>query len=328
MAILTFGTSIADFYTGSQSGISATASGIGTYVNEGARIGAVTSDIIPFTSSTEIWFSAYMYREGQRVDGNFVRFLDENDQEIFYINAPVDNDIFYFRSYDGASTTDLVTDSTGFPWEQTVRFDIRIVLDAVSGVVEAYANGVLLGSAFSGNTNPRGSTGISGIQIRGDDYIGDQLRISAVMVADEPTLNIDYVQTKPTSAGNYTAWTGAYTDVDENGYTDSDYVVSYDTAGESITFGKASIPAAFNDTDHDVVAVGVSTRAWKSVDTTNWNLETLVRSGTTDGAGTSNALALTKQPYRHIYATDPNTASAWTVTNADAAEIGLRSSTS
>lgn len=328
MAILAFGTSVADFYTGSQAEVNTTTGGIGPYVNEGLRIGTVTSDIVNFTSSTEIWFSAYFYREGQRVDGNFIRLLDENDQEIFYLTAFVDNDTFEFRSYDGTSTTTLVSDGAGFPFEQTVRMDIRVVLDGVNGVVEAYLNGAQIGSTFNGNTNPRGSTGIAGLQIRGDNYLGDLLRVSAIMVSDESTLNVSYVQTKPTGAGNYSEWNGAYTDVDEVGYDDSDYLVSYDTLGETSSFTKAAISADFNDTDHDVLAVGVSTRAWRATAGTVWNLETMVRSGTSDSYGTAETLELTKQPIRQIFSTDPNTASAWTVTSAGAAEIGVRSSTS
>ncbi len=48
-----------------------------------------------------------------------------------------------------------------------------------------------------------------------------------------------------------------------------------------------------------------------------------LRSGATDSDTTATAAASIYQTYQKIYATDPNTSSAWTTTALDASEVGM-----
>jgi hypothetical protein len=131
-------------------------------------------------------------------------------------------------------------------------------------------------------------------------------------------------QLAPTAAGFYSQWNGAFTDIDEVGIADSLFIDT-PTANNISTFDKTTVPSAL-DSGYEVVAIGIVAKAKRGAGGPQ-NLQLVCRSGTTDGVSSTIALDLGYENHRAVFATDPNTASAWTFANLDACEIGVKAIT-
>jgi len=133
---------------------------------------------------------------------------------------------------------------------------------------------------------------------------------------------MEYIQTLPKAYGTHMEWNGSYTDVDEAGYDDLDSINSKEP-NKKQSFGVGTLTTDF-DSGYDVKAVAVSTRAYKGVPTA-FDIRHLVVSGSSEGESAADlGIDTTKRPKQTIFATDPDTASAWTIAAAKAAEIGVR----
>jgi hypothetical protein len=107
--------------------------------------------------------------------------------------------------------------------------------------------------------------------------------------------------------------------VDEALYnTDTDYVQSA-TAAQKDTY-------AFTDMSHTPASIfGLQVNMiGKKDDSGNRSICSVIRSGGADTDGTSQALSTTYVDYMQVSETDPNTAAAWTKTNLNSAEFGVK----
>lgn len=147
---------------------------------------------------------------------------------------------------------------------------------------------------------------------------------SQVVVADEPTIGFRVAYRPPTGAGNYTAWTGAFGDVDDTVIDLTDFITS-NTAAQSETFTKAvfTAPAGFR-----VKTVGMAAYARRGA-TGPQNLGMMLRFGSTDYVSADKPLELGFKAYQHFWHVNPATTLEWTPADAGSVtvEFGVRSQT-
>jgi len=326
MALLFTGTSINDFWEGTPSSESSSvtaASEIAPYVTEGAGVDGLTDILDLATPSATIYLAFNVYLDNWDMNSaNTVLLYNENDEAIWRVNKPQDDNTTTVEYNDGTSWI-----QAGSTFEFTGsgiknRWDMKFVLDDVSGSIEFWKDGVSV-YTYSGDTIFRTGSQIKSFRLGGRRFFDKQTTFSGVFVCDELTTSMEYVQTKPGGAGNYTAWTGAYTDVDENGRNDTD-TIETQSAGNKATFTPATLTTDF-DTGWDVIGYGLSVRAKKAAEPVQ-SISLMIRSGTTDDVKTSNTLTIAYQQFRDYWDVNPATGVAWTVAEAKAAEIGVESS--
>lgn len=324
MAILSFATSMADWFPGTVQRVNSdTNSGrLGPYVNEGIQMqdlfNAPTGAELNFAATADVWVSFYAYNNDDDSFDQPIYFDDANGDPV--LRAQGSNGFggnFQFQWYNGSSWVNV--GPLGLGQFSLKRYDIRVLTDA-SGIIEVYENGTLLGDSGTIDTTVSGArSGVDTVRLNGWDNSG--LTLSAFIVADESTIGMEYVQMRPSAAGTYSQWTGDVTDIDEIGFDDADSISS-NTADSRVSFDTGAITTDF-DTGYVVVGFGVSARAWAGSAISN-DFNFMVRSGTTDGDGATKTISTTKQPYREIFSTNPATSSAWTISEIKSAEIGAK----
>ena len=98
------------------------------------------------------------------------------------------------------------------------------------------------------------------------------------------------------------------------------------TAAQTSTFAMTNTDAAFA-TNYEVVGLGVCARSSRGSSGVGY-VKPAVYSNVTLGTGTSTQLDVTWGRAYHIFTQDPDTATTWTVSGIDAAELGVQSSAS
>ena len=334
MSILNFATSEFDFIEGSRdptiSGTD-TASRISPNVQEGMILfaGSRASGIQWATnwsgSGADNWFSFYTYNDSPGwVSTDLITMVGPTGESLFRVNGTTAEEA-HFQYHNGSSWVTLYT--AGSLVDSLVRFDIRLKIDSTAGAFEIYRSGAAVGSTVSGNTAFRTDDYAEHIVFRSSDNSTGNSNASvysACFTADEDTRDIDYIQLQPNGAGTNSDWTGAYTDVDETGADDSDTLTS-NTAADVSTFAMENLASPYTS-GYDVVALGVSSRAKKGASGPG-NLKLVCYEGTTKGATANQSLDIGRKPYTGLFHTNPDTSAEWTVSEIDAAEIGVESDT-
>ncbi|MEI6287924.1 MAG: hypothetical protein WCP79_15580 [Bacillota bacterium] len=207
-------------------------------------------------------------------------------------------------------------------------FQLRVDIDNSAGSIQCYVNGNSVASVSGVDTEHPGGPNVhrwlltSNNNIRYANFVmynesgnspnarSPETRIFAVM---------------PTSNGfvnDFTASGGANWEcIDEQPNDGDNTYVSAASAPLSELYVCPNSGAVAGST---VYAVGVELDARKDDAGTN-ELDELIRSGgTTFSAGNPSVLTSGYQRFRAFWDTDPATAAAWTVANANAAQIGFR----
>ena len=339
MAILAFGTTLSEMHfeglhDTEHFGTTVSTAAIAPYVVEGIFIklrGPETSstDSMGFTLSTpssDFWVSFHTYgiistsgndRPPMEVFGNgkgLFRLMPTNG--LFVIQYH--NDTSYQTS--GTSFGPLLDNTI-------IRWDFHVVIHDTTGTLTVYINGnEQTSTTFSaGDTLLRGESVADEVRFAAPENINVGSYLSACFVSDTDSRIIHYVQRVLDGAGTETDWVGAYTDIDEVGIDPDDFIQS-GTTTEKATYTFAALPAALN-TGFDVVGVGVSARAAKGSASGPSNLQLAVRENVTNGFSSSKALSDFWAPYQHMFPLNPDTTSAWTFAEADAAEVGVQAIT-
>ena len=206
-----------------------------------------------------------------------------------------------------------------------VHIQVRYVPDPVSGIFQIKVNDIL-DVDFSGQTSNTetdvdllwfGELGLASSSYFDDFVLDDSTWPGESRIA--PCI--------PNGAGASTQFTpsaGAnYTCVDETPPDSGDYVYTNTVSLDDLyTLG---------DLPGDVISVKcvqASARAWKDGGATPQNIELLARSGgTTYGSGDKPLPSEVGANIRHLWETDPDTASPWAIAAVDALEAGIRSKT-
>ena len=204
---------------------------------------------------------------------------------------------------------------------------IRLYIHPTVGTVQVYIQGTLV-YTFTGNTDRTSTGGVDRWSLfSGGPFLYDNIILynetGAAPNAKTPETRI--FAELPTGAGATTAWTpsaGAnWQNVDEE---PNDGDTTYNSAAAAglddlYAFPASQVPAATT-----IYAVASEIVARKDDAGLN-NIDTLIKSGATTYAnGDTFGLTSTFQRFRSIMTTDPATGAAWTVSAANAAQLGIR----
>lgn len=317
MSILAFATSTAECVDGDlPAGVSVvtTATNIAPYCDEGVSVG-VGPLLLNFAAASEVWIDFYIYVSVGTTRP--IAYLRSGSTNLFRITCPTSSTI-RLDYWDGAAWVSGTASGGTLSSSNRYRISARVKMADANGALELYLDGALIGS-FAGDTLQTVATTVDNLHLQAPGASNSVF--SAVMVADEDTRAITYIARRPNGAGAAAEWTGAYTAIDETGFSDSD-VVQSGTAGQVSTFGKAALPAEFS-TGYSVMGIGVSARARRGVGLSN--IQLAARSGSTNGFSSDKALGVAFAPDQHVFAQNPATSAAWTYAEADSAQIGVKS---
>ena len=315
MTILNAGTSAAEF-PGTYN-TNSTGANLPFGVSEGIILTSDPMTIYSGGAVSEIWVSFTVNRSSQ-IPRDLVVFSNNGNPVLALRQLDASGGRLQFRYWDGSSWVPIDTDCQ-FP-AQRQRVDIRFKIDELAGSVDLWINKVYQIGAQGINTIYDGVTGVDSVEI---GTIGSSTVATAIIVADEDTRPLQYVQLLPSGAGELTEWTGEASTVSgSTGYSDSTFM-STDLADQKQTFALPNLPSNY-DTGWTVEAVFATARARKDLATSS-ELRVMARSGTDEAFGDQVALTTLETPYNHQFTVDPATAAPWTIAGVNAVEVGVQS---
>ena len=194
------------------------------------------------------------------------------------------------------------------------------MVNSASGSLKLYIAGTEL--IDSGTIDLSGTTSLKNFRFYGmtSGPSTNNIYVSQVIVADEPTIGMRLGSYHPSGAGATSSWTGDYSSIDETVYSDADFILSA-TANQVSTFAQTG-PAL---TGYVVRAVGVSTRSKCGVGGPQ-NLRHALRSASTNYFSSADiALDVGYESQLTIWETDPATSAAWVNTATSTLQPGVKS---
>lgn len=327
MSILFAGTSIADFFAAGSPAAETNAAKLNSYCAEGISIisSGDGSSYIDIAGEADFWLADYL----QQTSGSGAAATGLAFWNTAYSTT---NPLFKITAVSGSSIPDLyywngsahVQFDSGTAVNALSRWDIHVKVADTGGLFELYRNGVLDAdfTSVGADTKLTAATTINRISF-GCIGVGTTVW-SGIIIADEDTRGITLVQRLPNGNGAQTAWTGAYTDVDETGYNDADFITS-GVANDVETYTFADLPTEFANSP--IAALIISGRMQGSAISPT-GIQGVARIGSTNYAeDTERSLTTTFGPGQVIFAQNPDTASEWTAAAVNAAEFGVKSKT-
>lgn len=231
--------------------------------------------------------------------------------------------------------TTVATTTSTFTNGSWYYVEFKVVIAGASGSVACDVNG---SADFTATTGNFGSTGVDGIRLGWSDAASVTGNSKAFSIDDlyvldtSATPHNDFlgdiaIETIfPSAAGAHTQWTpdsgSNYARVNEHTGTYPDgntSFVSTQTTGnrDSYTFGDLTILSG--------TVYGVRTKAYARKDNSGTRTFAIsTRPGTTDNDGTTQTLGTSFQFFSEIAETNPDTAAAWTVSQVNATEFGIK----
>lgn len=230
-------------------------------------------------------------------------------------------DVMSVQLWNGSSWVTTLTSATGlFGALGRYKMDVFIKLGN-PGRISVYRNGVPIMSDatldLSAYTNiDKVRFGVSGSTVNNDLYW------SEIIVADWNTIGSKVVTRIPDANGNYTTWTGAYTDIDDiSGGVD---VISSNNVGDRESWSLSNFPALAGG--ESIESVKMSVNAIRDAAGPQ-SLNMFNRQSTTDYDGSDKTLTTSNAGYNQVWDLNPATSAAWTITELNAAEWGVRART-
>lgn len=294
------------------------------------RISSTAYSVTRVLDSQSTWIVGFSFRMAALPSGDtsFLLFQDAGSAQLEVV-ARADGTLRASRS-----GTVLGTSSSSLAAATTYYIETKVVIHNSTGTFEIRVNGsstgwialsgqdtqntanatantiVIEGATSGGNTDYDDLYICDGAGSANNNFLGD-VRVDCYL----PNGNGNSSQL----VGSDSNSTDNYLLVDEasqNG--DTDYVQSA-TAGQKDTY-------AFTDMSHTPTSIfGVQVNmVAKKDDSGNRSICSVTRSGGSDTDGATQALGTTYSDYREISETDPNTAAAWTRTNLNSAEFGVK----
>lgn len=226
------------------------------------------------------------------------------------------------EAYRGSTL--IATGTTVLNLSQVYHLQVRVNIHDTTGIVQVKMDGVL-DLDFSGDTKPGTDTTTNAFQIGQTTTNPMTIQFDNVVIDDATWPGKTNIQAiRPNGAGNSAQWTpsaGSNWDcVDEVPASDADSVVTN-------VNDQVDLYAAGNlvGTIDSVVCVQVQARAVKEGAATPQNLALGVRTGATDYFFSDKIIPTAAKSVFNLWAQNPNTAAAWTKTEVDGAEIGIKS---
>lgn len=327
MAVIAVGGE-ADTYTLVSGSAFAHESTAGRYESNASRtamlITAGASEIrLPFTGSTSFWLHFYAYQEGLPASAaDAIVIMNSAGTEGEYKVIMNTDGSWTFQKFKSASwsTIGSTTAAVAVINNSAAAFDFQIVRHITTGTFNVFKDGVSIFS-FSGDTDTDSVP--ASVKFTGTTTNTRELNISQVIVADESTVGWKLQTLYPDGNGANTSWTGDYTAVDEAVYASGDFIET-NTLNNIETYTAANINAAYSS--YNVKAVVVAARASNDSGSAINDLQMVVRTSATNYTSSNVGLTKDGQEYsvQAVWNTNPNTASAWTQSEVNALEVGVK----
>lgn len=292
--------------------------------------GAVSSGIIKTFDSQATWVigCAMNISVAPGVAIQLITCMDAGTEHL-RLRLNTDGTISVLR---GGSTV-LSTSVTPVTFGSFFYLEWKFTINDTTGSYDVRFNGASITSGTGADTRNGANSTANQIQFRGASTPGGNYDIDDVYICDGTgSANNDFLGDvrvdcyMPSGNGNSSQLTGSdgnstdnYQLVDEvsqNG--DTDYVYSA-TVNQKDTY-------AYTDMSHtptSIFGLQINMTAKKD-DSGTRSIAAVTRSGGTDTDGTSQALSTSYICYREVSEVDPNTAAAWTRTNLNNAEFGVK----
>lgn len=271
-----------------------------------------------FTSQTDLWFHAEV-RYGSTAGSNFFCLLFRNNAgtEVVRFTRTGTGTNLQVSMYNGSSMQNV---GSAFSFTDGVLRQIDIHIQCGSGgLMEVYVDQSLVYS----ETVPYAQVDNVATVDLYDWSSANKAVWSQVFVADEPTLGWKMYGNRPNNNGTYTAFSGSYTDIDEQLYNDSDFI-SGGSDGD-----KETVKAASRGTiTLEVKAIGVSARARRDSSGPQ-NMDLMLRNGSDDHFEAVTGLSTGMLSFQKFWHTNPTTGNKWSASDAASAdlEFGVRART-
>tara|TARA_R110002126_G_scaffold131090_3_gene274809 strand:- start:78 stop:1109 length:1032 start_codon:yes stop_codon:yes gene_type:complete len=299
-----------------------------------AVLGTGTGFEIDFSQPTSDFWITFYTECSTRRDGNDIFSLVDGNNISLLRFVSVTDQTFRVELWNGSSYTTVITSIAFNPDTDPSRFDVKFKIHDTAGVIEVYKSDVLVGS-YSGDTLLTASTAISRArfkQWRGGNSSWTYVAFySQILAMDTSTRGIEVIQEQPNAATTYAGQ-------DSGGLTDINAVVPTTTVDTSkMVFSVADAKSAFTTTSMDtsyntgwqVVSVISTARASRGTGSSISTVAPMVRTSTgVDAFASPQTTTETLfKPHFSEFTVNPDTTSAWTVAEANAAAVGLRVAT-
>lgn len=297
-----------------------------------ARVGmAVTSvaQLIAHMSalSTDFWvhFEVAFLNRVAGTGGAFVQLIDSaTDQVVVQLDFDAGTECV-LEYWDGAALTELAGSHTfndfGGTAADRYTIDIHCKIANSGGRFAWYVNGSLK-AEFTGDTLNTGFTSVDTVKLLNPNQASTTSTTanvySQVIIATQSTIGWKLGTMSPDGAGTYTAWDGAYTEVDQNGIDDTDYISGNAlNEKEYVTVSAPPATAGFQ-----IIGVVVSARAQRN-GARSISLD--CRAGGTDGLGSffTPDAGPVPYPYQQIFYVNPATSAGWVGSDLTNLEVGV-----
>lgn len=270
------------------------------------------------SAQTSFWFHARINTNDTNTgDGSSrIRFVDtaSGDSQIEFTRG--DNvGTWRVRRRDSGGSLTNVGPSLSISQGVWLNLDIEYVVHASTGSIKIYLDEVLAAS-YTGDTSIDAG---SWDDIIFESAIFDNMNYAEIIISTTSTLGMRLAALHPDGNGNHTDWSGSYTDVDEVDYNAGDFA-STNAANQSTTYTMSATPTEVDD--KNIVFV----RATGSIfSDTTYDVEPLMRIGTTTYAGSTVSLASGVNYVKTDYTISPASSAPFTVSELDGLEVGFKS---
>lgn len=230
------------------------------------------------------------------------------------------------QSYTGTTATTLGTqwtDAYPLPAATATEITVYFKVHATTGKFDVYRNGALILSYTGDTTLSSAVSSFTGFTIYAWDNASTYLQaFSEFIIADEDTRGMRLKRLTVDAAGDNTAWTGAYTDIDDTAVNDADGISST-TASQEVSFG-TDVSASGTGTWKALVVSARAAKGTSGPATLDMGVKT---SGNAAQYPVSKSLTGGLKPQQAVLTTNPYTSSAWTNAELNAVQLALRSAT-
>jgi hypothetical protein len=242
------------------------------------------------------------------------------------VSAGSTSDLAVYRVNGGTEalvgTVAAAISPTSFTSNITAKLDFKVIYSS-TGSVEVYHNGVLKGTVTGDLVGTSGSTALSSFRLKSMHDSSPIYRVgySEVVVATGSTLGMRVKTLAPNAAGDLSAWTGTYQNVDEVLATDTD-VINSAVAAQEWSCNLTGLPAG--SSGQKVRAIKIACEAAKG-DSGPSAIGLGVRTGGSTAYQSDQACSLAYTSHTALLETNPVTGQLWTTTELEALQIAFRS---
>jgi len=313
-------TAVADLFDSSTMSIATTSSRSGGHSLHGISNGtASTKNISSNIGSMNLVFAVNIASSSI---GTSAALFSLNDAGTAQVSLRILSD-GTIQAFRGSLGTLLGATSPGaFTFGVFQSIEVNVTISATVGVFQVWVNSVSVLNLTAQNTKNTANTTVSAFTL---SCVGNVVHDFCDIVWSDGS-RIGDVRTEcivPSGAGTHAQWTpsaGAnWQNVDEIP-PDGDTTFNDTTVvGNIDSFTHPALSAS----PASILAVIVNVRA-RNTTTGVGSVAPFVRSSTTELAGTAVTLNTSYQNFQSVYATDPATSAAWTLSGVNACEIGYK----